>query len=74
MFKNRRYLTCKELAKALNLKSAQYVRDIARLGAIPAMKIGTSWRFDLDEVDAQLRRNNARAVELSMINSNNKEG
>ena len=74
MFKNRKYLTCEELAKALNMKSAQYVRDIARLGNIPAKKIGSSWRFDLDEVDAQLRHNAAKAVERSMINSNKREG
>jgi len=61
-------LTAKELAKELSL-NPQYVRDLARLGSIPAKKIGTSWRFDLEEVEEQLNRNAALAVQRSLISS-----
>lgn len=61
-------LTAKELGKELSL-NPQYVRDLARLGTIPAKKIGSSWRFDLDKVEEQLERNAALAVQRSMISS-----
>lgn len=61
-------LTSKELGQELSL-NPQYVRDLARLGNIPAKKIGAAWRFDLDKVEAQLERNAAMAVQRSMISS-----
>ena len=61
-------LTSKELGQELSL-NPQYVRDLARLGTIPAKKIGAAWRFDLDKVEAQLERNAAIAVQRSMISS-----
>ena len=63
-------LTAKELANELSL-NAQYVRDIARMGLIPAKKLGNAWRFDLEAVEEQLERNAALAVQRSMISSNN---
>lgn len=62
-------LTSAQLAKELSL-NPQYVRDLARLGLIPAKKIGRHWRFDLAEVEEQMRRNAAIAVQRSLINSN----
>jgi excisionase family DNA binding protein len=64
-----RYLSAGQLAKELGLNT-QYVRDLARLGLIPARKIGSSWRFSLEEVDDKLKQNAAQAVERSMLASN----
>ena len=62
-------LTSLELAKIMSL-NPQYVRDLARLGLIPAKKLGRHWRFDLDKVEAQLERNAAIAVQRSLISNN----
>lgn len=64
-----RNLTSTQLAKELSL-NPQYVRDLARLGLIPAKKLGRHWRFDLTEVEKQMERNAAIAVQRSLINSN----
>lgn len=66
--KKTRNLTSKQLGIELSL-NPQYIRDLARLGTIPAKKIGSSWRFDLDKVEEQLERNAALAVQRSMISS-----
>jgi excisionase family DNA binding protein len=62
-------LTSRELGEELSLHP-QHVRDLARLGAIPAKRIGSNWRFDLDKVEEQLERNAALAVQRSIIASN----
>jgi excisionase family DNA binding protein len=68
MSKNKDFLSARQLAEELNMHP-QYVRDLARLGGIPSMKVGTSWRFSLSEVKAQLERNAALAVQRSMLSS-----
>lgn len=68
MTTNTNFLTSSQLAIELNMHP-QYVRDLARLGLIPAMKVGTSWRFSLPKVEAQLERNAAKAVHSSMVSS-----
>jgi excisionase family DNA binding protein len=65
MSNNQNYLTSKELAEILNMHP-QYVRDLARIGHIPSMKVGSSWRFNLAEVSAKLKYNAAIAVQRSM--------
>ena len=72
MSKNTGFLSARQLAEELNMHP-QYVRDLARLGQIPSMKIGTSWRFSLVEVKAQLERNAALAVHRSMLASTTNE-
>jgi excisionase family DNA binding protein len=62
-------LTSAQLAKILSL-NPQYVRDLARLGLIPAKKLGRHWRFDLDKVEKQMERNAAIAVQRSLISNN----
>ena len=62
-------LTSLELAKILSL-NPQYVRDLARLGLIPAKKLGRHWRFDLDKVEKQMERNAAIGVQRSLISNN----
>jgi excisionase family DNA binding protein len=62
-------LTSAQLAKILSL-NPQYVRDLARLGLIPAKKLGRHWRFDLDKVEEQMERNAAIAVQRSLISNN----
>ena len=62
-------LTSLELAKILSL-NPQYVRDLARLGLVPAKKLGRHWRFDLDKVEKQMERNAAIAVQRSLISNN----
>lgn len=62
------YLTARELAEALSLHP-QYVRDCARMGIIPGMKIGSNWRFSLIEVEAKMKQNAAVAVERSLLAS-----
>lgn len=66
---DKRNLTSIELASELSL-NPQYVRDMARHGLIPAKKLGSQWRFDLKEVELQMGRNAALAVQRSQINSN----
>ena len=62
------YLTASELASKLSLHP-QYVRDCARMGIIPGMKIGSNWRFSLIEVEAKMKQNAAVAVERSLLAS-----
>lgn len=69
MDKKVKNLTSAEIAKELSL-NPQYVRDLARLGMIPAKKLGRHWRFDLLEVEEQMQRNAAIAVQRSLINTN----
>jgi excisionase family DNA binding protein len=66
-------LTSAQLAKILSL-NPQYVRDLARLGLIPAKKLGRHWRFDLDKVEEQMERNAAIAVQRSLISNNSTDG
>lgn len=46
-----RLLTADEVAQALQV-SAHQVRDMARAGALPALKVGREWRFRPSSVDA----------------------
>jgi len=47
------WLTVKQVAEYLQL-STMMVYKLAQKGHIPAAKIGSSWRFDRDEIDAWL--------------------
>jgi excisionase family DNA binding protein len=49
------WVTVKQVAEHLQLSDAT-VYAMARAGELPATKIGSQWRFDLDEVDAWVRR------------------
>lgn len=55
------FVSAEELARRTGF-SAWHLRKAARLGQIPAMKLGETWRFNPDEVVAVLRRKAARAV------------
>lgn len=66
-----KYYTVKELSKELSL-NPQYIRDLARMGAIPAKKIGSMWRFDLEEVDQKLSQNGVLAVQNAREKQKNK--
>ena len=66
---DKKFLTCKELAKELSL-NAQYVRDMARFGLIPAKKINKHWRFNLAEVEEKMEQNAAIAVQRSLYTNN----
>jgi excisionase family DNA binding protein len=44
----------KQVADHLQLSDAK-VYALARSGELPAKKIGSQWRFDLEEVDAWVR-------------------
>ena len=68
MSKNKGFISARQLAEEMNMHP-QYVRDLARIGHIPSMKVGTSWRFSLPDVKAQLERNAALAVQRSMFAS-----
>jgi excisionase family DNA binding protein len=56
------FLTTEELAEELKTHP-QYIRDQARMGLIPAYKVGNHWRFILSEVKKQLQVNATRATE-----------
>jgi excisionase family DNA binding protein len=49
------WATVKQVADHLQLSEAK-VYAMARAGELPATKIGSQWRFDLDEVDDWVRR------------------
>lgn len=68
MTENKGFISARQLAEEMNMHP-QYVRDLARLGMIPSMKVGTSWRFSLKDVKEQLERNAAIAVQRSMLSS-----
>jgi len=68
MTENKGFISARQLAEEMNMHP-QYVRDLARLGMIPAMKVGSSWRFSLKDVKEQLERNAAIAVQRSMLSS-----
>jgi excisionase family DNA binding protein len=48
------WVTVKQVAEHLQLSEAK-VYAMARAGELPATKIGSQWRFDLDEVDKWVR-------------------
>jgi len=48
-------LTTKELAKYLKLTEVT-IYKYAKEGKIPALRVGSSWRFDKDKIDEMLRR------------------
>lgn len=68
MTETKGFISARQLAEEMNMHP-QYVRDLARLGMIPSMKVGTSWRFSLKDVKEQLERNAAIAVQRSMLSS-----
>jgi excisionase family DNA binding protein len=58
-----RLLSTQELADYLGA-SPWYVRELVRKGVLtPRVRLGTMWRFDLDEVLAQLARAGAEERE-----------
>ena len=57
-------LTVKEVAQMLRL-SQQTVYKLVNEGAIPAIRVGTQWRFDPAEVRAQLLGSRQRNVPQS---------
>ena len=49
------WLTLEEAAQYLKIgKSTLY--DLARKGKIPAHKMGRAWRFDVEELDAWIKK------------------
>jgi excisionase family DNA binding protein len=48
-------LTVKELADYLKIAEKTAYRFVAE-GKIPAFKVGSSWRFKKDEIDAWIKR------------------
>lgn len=58
----KKLLTTKEVANLLQMHP-QYIRDSARLGLIPAYRVGNHWRFKLHEVEKQLQINASKATE-----------
>ncbi|WP_156186553.1 helix-turn-helix domain-containing protein [Cellulomonas sp. A375-1] len=49
------HLTVTDLAERWK-RPAKWVRDQAAASAIPAVKLGGTWRFPLDEIEAHERR------------------
>lgn len=58
----KKLLTTSEIAKILQMHP-QCVRDQAKLGLLPAYKIGSHWRFKLEEVERKLQINALKATE-----------
>lgn len=59
-------LTVTDLAERLE-RPARWVRQQAAASAIPAIRVGHTWRFDPDEIDAwERRQHNAYRDPLSM--------
>lgn len=58
----KKLLKTKELAELLQMHP-QYVRDQARLGLLPAYKIGNTWLFKYDEVLDALQTNASKATQ-----------
>ena len=48
-------LTTKELAEYLKLTAVTIYKN-AKEGKIPGIKVGSRWRFDKDQIDELLRR------------------
>ncbi|WP_410783253.1 helix-turn-helix domain-containing protein [Leifsonia sp. SIMBA_070] len=44
-----------EVARHLD-KKPYTIRELAKSGAIPGVKLGSEWRFKLSDIDAHLRR------------------
>jgi excisionase family DNA binding protein len=55
------WLTVKQIAEHLQLSEAK-VYAMARVGQIPAKKIGSQWRFDVAEVDEWVRGQDPNAA------------
>ena len=53
-FSRRPFLTAEALGKELNMRPRQ-IRKLARSGEIPGHKLGTIWRFRLNEVLQETR-------------------
>jgi excisionase family DNA binding protein len=51
------YITTAEVAKALKLSTSTVTR-LARAGIIPAIKVGKLWRFDLQDTQIRLHKQN----------------
>jgi excisionase family DNA binding protein len=58
------WATVKQVADHLQLSEAK-VYALARSGDLPAKKIGSQWRFDLEEVDAWVRAQDPTADQPS---------
>ena len=48
---SRKVLSVKELAEYLGIHSSSVYRLVAR-NALPAFKVGSDWRFNIEEIDA----------------------
>ena len=53
-------LTVKEVAALLRV-STQTLYKMLEQGQIPAVKVGSQWRFDGDKINAWIERQGARA-------------
>ncbi len=51
----RRLVSAAEVAEHFGV-SRRHLYDLANEGRIPGWRVGSAWRFDLDEVSAALRR------------------
>ena len=68
----RQLLTARQLAERLQL-SERTVRDHARRGLLPTVRVGGSWRFDPEAVAAHLRRLSQPAVVPVKVQRNERE-
>lgn len=70
MIFGRQYVNTEECAKALGL-SITYLREMARAGKIPVMKVGARWRYNVDEVframDTNLQYDSVRATAIAKV-------
>lgn len=57
-------LDSEAIAKRLG-KTVYCIRDMARKGLIPAVKVGRTWRFDLDDVNAAIKATSSGYGELT---------
>jgi excisionase family DNA binding protein len=51
-------LTVRELARYLSIDKAQVYR-LAKAGMLPAFKLGSDWRFNIESIRAWVSRNDA---------------
>ena len=55
-------LTPEDVCKMLNYHDPSYVRDLARYGKIPALKIGRFWKFNEGQIIEHINEQTKKAV------------
>jgi len=61
-------LTAEQVGQLFNLKTRQ-VKELARQGRIPAVKVGRLWRFPEDSLKEWIQKGQATDISQTEINS-----